>query len=172
MPGIGGYPLDLQEESEWCWAAVSQSVARFFDPQSGLKQCDIAAQVTNQPGCCGNIRECNAPARLTDALPVALAGKPSGASLKQVVSRPLRFDELQRELDAGRPVCIRIGWDGGGGHFIVLTGYQVLSSGDQHVDVADPLYPDCTVDYDELTNAYHGDGQWTHSFLLDVPKGA
>ena len=170
MSGIGGYPMDLQEESEWCWAAVALSVAKFFYPQSGEKQCDIAAKVTDKRHCCDAPPECNEPQRLTDALRVALSAQ-SGASLTKVVPRPLRFDELQRELDAARPVCIRIGWDGGGGHFVVLTGYQVLSSGDRHVDVADPLYPDCTVDYEELTNAYHGDGQWTHSFLLVLQGG-
>ena len=105
MPGIGGYPMDLQEESEWCWAAVALSVAKFFHPQLELEQCRIAAGVTGK-ACCGDdpSPECNVPERLTDALrkaeeliaaeglKAALPEPQLRARLTQVVPRPLRFD--------------------------------------------------------------------------------
>ena len=152
------YPLDPQEESEWCWAAVAQSVAKYFD-ESAQSQCAIAGLVMKDGNCCDNPVGCNEPAALTKAL--TKVGKPP-----ELVNRPLIPRELQKELDEHRPVCIRIGWDGGGGHFVVITGYQVLTSGALHVNVADPLYPNCTIDYDELSTSYHGDGQWTHSYLV------
>lgn len=166
MPGIGGYPIELQEESEWCWAAVALSVVKYFQNASQPQtQCAIASKVLHSQQCClpdkNNI--CNQPVKLGDAL-----GAKGIGALRQAgeIPRPLRFEEVQRELDAHRPICIRIGWDGGGAHAVVITGYQVLEGGIRHVDVADPMYPDCTIDYEELTNAYHGDGQWTHSYLL------
>jgi hypothetical protein len=75
----------------------------------------------------------------------------------------LRFDELQREIDAGRPVCAGITWASGGGHFVVLRGYRVLSSGARQVYVADPLNPSALVDFDEFTSSYYGDGSWTET---------
>ena len=172
MAAIGGYPLDPQQESEWCWAAVAQSVARYVDPQSKITQCAIANKVAakkgaskNKPNCCttADSSTCNCPQKLTDALDTL--GEKTVSPLR-IINRPLSFQELKQELDAELPVCIRIAWEGGGAHFVVITGYGRLTSGAQHVDVADPLYPDCTIDYEELRNAYHGDGQWTHSYLL------
>jgi hypothetical protein len=171
MPDTGGYLLETQEESEWCWAAVAQSVERFFDPNAELTQCQIANNVIVRRNCCGDPvpDSCNVPQRLTDAL-----GNRGIDRLQKdgALSRPLSFGELQQQLDAHRPVCVRIEWDGGGGHAVVVTGYQLLSSGARLVDVADPLYPDCTVDYEELANAYQGDGRWTDSFLVKAVKGA
>jgi hypothetical protein len=82
------------------------------------------------------------------------------------LQRPLRFDELQREIDRGRPVCADIEWDSGGGHSVAVRGYRVLSSGVRQVYVADPLNPSALVDFDEFTLAYYGDGQWTETDLV------
>ena len=39
----------------------------------------------------------------------------------------MTFAEVQAQIDDGLPVCIYIEWSGGGiGHFILISGYQVL----------------------------------------------
>jgi hypothetical protein len=161
-----GFNIQKQQHDKWCWAAVSVSLERYFVPTSTLTQGQMATEVLGIPGCSGNPGPCNQPAKLQDALDVVRQRTASGP-------RPLTFPaprgrltfrELGQELDGSLPVCVRIGWEGGGGHFLVLSGYQQLSSGDQLVDVADPFYGDGTIDYNELAFAYVDSGQWTATY--------
>src|SRR5947207_2381161 len=127
------FVMESQEQSEWCWAAVSVSVDHYFSTASNSTQCRVARDVLGLAGCCSNPDPCNEPARLQDALESVncLAASPTG---------PLSFAEVRQVIDASKPVCLRIGWDGGGGHFLALCGYRLSSSGIPLVDVEDPLY--------------------------------
>ena len=88
--------------------------------------------------------------------------------------RPLRFSEVQREIDAAPARMRQIAWYGGGGHFVVISGYRLSASGLELVEVADPLFPSSTILYDVLVSAYQnaqepsGGGEWTASFLVGV----
>jgi hypothetical protein len=65
------------------------------------------------------------------------------------------------EIDARRPVGLRIGWRGGGGHFIAIEGYR----GDGNaVAVEDPWYGTSDVEAATLRTAYQGAGTWTHVY--------
>jgi hypothetical protein len=66
------------------------------------------------------------------------------------------------EINADRPVGARIGWSGGGGHFIAIAGYS--TNGGQFLDVEDPWYSASTVTYAVLQTAYEGSGAWTHTY--------
>jgi hypothetical protein len=153
------FQMEKQEESEWCWAAVSASIDHHFDSSSTSTQCEIASEVINAPDCCTHKSQYNEPEQLQDALNVV-------HRLRKVTGR-LAFDQLQAEIDAGRPVGVMILWDGGDGaaHFVVVSGYCVLASGVRTIDVADPYYPDSTDDFDLFPSAYHGGGTWTASYL-------
>jgi len=78
----------------------------------------------------------------------------------------LTFQEVCLEIDEGRPVCAGIKWKSGGAHSVVIKGYRTLSSGAQQVYVADPLNPSSLVDYVEFVNAYHSDGEWVETDLV------
>jgi len=153
--------IETQEMSEWCWAAVSVSVDRFFNPGSGVRQCDVAQQVLNlNSNCCGNKQACNEPALLQDALKAI-------GRFKDAVGRRLRFTEIQTEINIRRrPVCVRIGWEEGGGHFVMIDQFIELTSGDQLVHVLDPLYPNSLIHYDDFVSEYQGDGRWTGTFFV------
>jgi hypothetical protein len=161
----GLFPLEKQRQDKWCWAAVSVSVDHYFSPRSNLTQCLIAQKVLNNGPCCSGQEGCNRAARLQAALSVV--GK-----LKTIVTRPLQFDEVRREINANRPVCVRIAWSGGGAHFVIIRGYRQSASGLQLVEVADPLFPSSTVLYDVLVSGYQNPenpddgGRWTASFLV------
>ena len=188
------FRIQLQEQSEWCWAAVAVSIERYFNPASTMGQCNIANRMLDElpcaqdclPGddgsCCGECDDCKCcchpeccdhPAKLEDALQKIY-------KWRATLDRPLRFDEIQREIDAGRPIGAGITWKSGNsgpkyrrndtpqqkGHFVVVRGYRVLSSGVRQVYVADPLNPSALVLYDEFTSAYYGDGEWTETDLV------
>ena len=125
-----------------------------------MTQCRVASDVTGKT-CCGPngaSADCNKAEQLQPALQ-------SVNRLRSVHSRALQFPEVQREIDAGRPVAARIEWISGGAHFVVLDGYRILPSA-VHLHVSDPLNPSCEVDFDEFTNNYQGDGKWTASYLV------
>src|SRR3954451_21309274 len=95
--------MERQKRSEWCWAAVSVSVNKLLRPESQHTQCDIAGSVLQQK-CCDSPapRECNQPHTLHPVLERLhlLAGAP--------VTKPVAFGEIQKEVDAGRPICVLI----------------------------------------------------------------
>ena len=156
--------VEPQQQSEWCWAAVTLAVEKYFNPASTLTQCSIANRVLGQKSCCGDQKEqaaCNKLEELQNALA-------SVNRLAAAIARPLRFTEVKQQIDAGLPVCARIQWASGGAHFVVLEGYRVLPSGAQHVYVADPLNPSAEVDFEEFMLAYHGEGEWTGSYLVQA----
>jgi hypothetical protein len=183
------FRIQLQEESEWCWAAVAASIEKYFNPRSAVEQCNVVNRVLQtssndfDDGCSGGCDDCkccchpdsdicNTPAQLADALQEIY-------KWRATLPRPLRFDEVQREIDGGRPIGVGITWASGNstpngtssnpqpkGHFVVVRGYRVLSSGARQVYVADPLNASGLVDFDEFTLAYYGDGAWTETDLV------
>ena len=152
------FEMQEQEEDHWCWAAVSASVDHYYNSGAALKQCAIASEVLEAKDCCYNKGEHDEPAALKDALGVV-------KRLKNAEGGSLEFKELQAELDAGRPVCVAIEWNGGGAHFVAVSGYQVSSSGIRTIEIGDPLYPNSTQDFDLFPSYYHGGGKWEATFL-------
>jgi hypothetical protein len=153
------FPIQPQEQSEWCWAAVAQSLDQYFNPNLKRTQCQIATLLFSPTKCCDDAEKCNLPKKLIDVLRKI-------NRFRSTSPRALLFEEVTPELDGGRPVCARIKWNDGGAHFVVITGYEVLQSGARHLEVADPFYPSAILDYDEFANNYHGDGVWTDTYLV------
>ena len=166
--------IERQLKNEWCWAAVSASVHKFF---RGIAQtqCQIAATVLKQQ-CCDPAfsGQCNLAQPLhpiLDSFGVLKAGDP--------ISRQLTFDEVRTEIDAGRPCCVLIKWltngeVGSDGHYIAINGYRVTPANRQFVSISDPLFSDSECDFTEFTSAkggYHdGRGVWTMTYRLVHPR--
>lgn len=153
------FPMQKQQQSMWCWAAVSSSVDCYFTPAAWQKQCEVACGALRRSDCCTTPPNCNTPALLQDGLTVVkhLRGTRRGR---------IRFDALVQEIDAGYPVCVRIGWYGGGGHFVVVSGYWVSPSGKQYVYVDDPWYLRSQMTYDDLCWNYLSKGAWTGTYFV------
>jgi papain like cysteine protease AvrRpt2 len=158
------FQIEKQREDLWCWAAVSASVDHYFFPASTFTQCKVAGKVLNRANCCADPDLCNDKATLQDALDAV-------GRLRDTRIGPLSFEDIRREIDAFLPIGVRIGWRGGGGHFVVISGYSESPSGAQLVDVADPLFPNSTMYYDDFVSAYQtgvtSGGEWTATFLLE-----
>lgn len=79
----------------------------------------------------------------------------------------LSFADIQAEIDAFKPVAIRIAWFGGGAHFVVIDGYQEFTSGEQQVHISDPDGGyGYNLDYNELFGGSELGGNWTSTFKL------
>lgn len=153
-----GFDIEAQQQTQWCWAAVAVSVARFYKSASSSTQCSVVSAELNQATCCtnGGTNKCNKPWFLENAL--QRVEHLDGAR----IDTHLQFGEVVTEIDEGQPLGVRIGWKGGGGHFVVVDGYATAS---QMVDVKDPWEDGHVfIPYATLRDRYNGNGSWTHSY--------
>lgn len=177
-------PLRKQQASEWCFAAVSQAVALYFDSTREIHQCQIVGRAFKR-ACCGDgmapVRspECNRQGYLHLALDsMGLLASPEEGASHKWIEGPVSFAVIRREIDAGRPVCVLIRWkSGGGGHFIMIEGYSVSIRGAASVWVRNPLSPGSSSrhPYDVIASnsddgGYQdGQGRWSYTFLVQPP---
>jgi len=76
------------------------------------------------------------------------------------------FQSVDDEIDAGRPLGIRVAWSGGGAHFLAIIGY--LEDVENYVAVDDPIYGKSDLTYDTLGTNYQGSGTWTHTYYTQA----
>jgi hypothetical protein len=148
------FAIQHQRQTNWCWAAVSATVSSFYrNPR--WTQCRVVSDQLNQQSCCsnGSTGECNKPWYLDQALQRI-------GHLNDYASGALSWADLKQDIDAGRPIGVRIGWATGGGHFVAVAGYSDAGV----INVQDPWYGQASVDYATFKTRYHGNGRWTHSY--------
>jgi hypothetical protein len=154
-----GFQMQEQLQSNWCWSAVSTSVSHYYNPASAWSQCSVANAELGETACCadGSTAACNRDWYLEKAL--ARVGNLDGWNS---VPAPLR--DIEHEVNAGRPLGVRIGWKGGGGHFVVLAGYDDPGTGPGFLRVEDSIYGKSRMPYSAFRNTYQGSGEWTHTY--------
>lgn len=160
-PGSGstGFKVQPQPQSNWCWAAVSTSVAAFYKAPGSWTQCKVANAELSRADCCGigASGPCNIPWYLDRALTRVGCFSGISASVEPLAN-------VQAEVAATRVLCLRIGWTGGGGHFIAIAGWYTGASGVVYINVEDPISGAVQVPYTKLVSAYQNAGRWTHSY--------
>lgn len=157
------YTNHIQEQTNWCWAAVSTAVDHYYNSSSPNTQCSVANGTLGRNDCCGvgASGPCNIPYFLNQALS-------NVGHLDFFTGSPYSFDKVVSEISSARPLCIRIGWAGGGGHFLAVYGYFALFVFSERLTLADPIYGVQTVNYTALFNdSYQGSGTWTHTYETD-----
>ena len=162
-----GLTVENQQQTNWCWAAVSNSVSHFYDAASTWTECTIVNAELGQSTCCtnGSSAACNQAWYLDKAL--TRVGR-----LQSWASGTLTFATVQSLVNNGRPPCARQGWSGGGGHFMAITCYfegllgkwSGAGSTAKRLRITDPWYGDSVVDYTVFVSGYQGTGSWTHSY--------
>jgi len=75
---------------------------------------------------------------------------------------PASMSELRSQLSAGHPVGARIGWAGGGGHFVTISG--CLDDATGVLEVRDPIYGTSEISIANFRSSYQGSGSWTHTY--------
>jgi hypothetical protein len=153
------FTTEAQLQDQWCWSAASISTSRFYNAQTTWSQCRLVNSELRVGTCCqnGSSSTCNKPWYLDRALRRT-------ANLNRVESDAVSRADVLAEIESDRPLCARVGWRGGGGHFVVISGIV----GDI-VTIDDPweggrsLMP-----YDEFRDNYQNDGEWTHSYFTQA----
>ena len=151
------FSMQAQTQSNWCWAATSVSVSHFYWTGSSWTQCRVAGGELGRTDCCNSPvpSPCNVPWYLDRAL--------TRTNNFVSITGPIAFTQVQAEIDAGRPVGARVGWSGGGGHFMVIYGYRRVGR-TVYLDIADPIYGNSSPTMTTFSSSYQGSGTWTHSY--------
>jgi hypothetical protein len=81
-----------------------------------------------------------------------------------MMSGQASFQQVRDEIDRGRPVGARIGWNNGGGHFVVIYGYSRIG-GTEYFDIDDSLNGKSHLSVTVFSSSYQGTGMWTHTYF-------
>ncbi len=175
---IARFVMQKQEQTQWCWAAVSVSHALFYDPGAIWTQCAVACAEKGGP-CCdaqpAQIKPCNHWHYLESAL--------ARVGIHRDLDDPVPFATVRSEIDGEHPLPCRVGWWGddgaldGSGHFVTLSGWALTSTGAEYVDVEDPWYQTepgkpAHIEFAEFESDYRNQGEWTHSYVRPGGGGA
>jgi len=153
------FNMEAQLKSNWCWAATANSVSHFYavllNPWS---QCKIASAEQGL-SCCNTPTPagCNVPWYLDKALDRTY-------NYVSFSSGTMTWDAVKAEIDKGLVVGTRIGWNNGGGHFMVIYGVSRIGA-TQYFYIDDPIYGKSVLTVDQFSNNYQGSGSWTHSYI-------
>lgn len=149
-----GFVMQPQQQTQWCWAANSVSVNLYYHSASGQTQCAVANIAMGQTTCCadGSTAQCNQPWFLDQALNIV-------GNLNAWSSGKATLAVVKSEIDQCHPFCLRIGWNGGGGHFVTVYGYSRRG-----LTIADPFYGNSVVTYATFPGTYQGGGTWTDNY--------
>ena len=152
------FNMEAQTQSNWCWAATATSVSHFYWLLSTWTQCRVATAELPPNNCCTTPvpSPCNVPWYLDRAL--------TRTNNFVSVTGPVSFQTVCDEIDAGRPVGARVGWSGGGGHFMVIYGYSSVA-GTDYFDIDDPIYGKSHLTVAAFSNHYQGSGTWTSTYF-------
>jgi len=123
----------------------------------------VARDTLGRRTCCASSEQnpCNQAAALEKALA-------TGPNFDGAQEGSLEFAEIEQRLNNGLPVCARIGWSNGGGHFVVISGFSVSRTGRRSLFINDPARqtPDDRWGYEDFRDAYLGRGRWTATYFV------
>lgn len=145
-------PYRKQLQDQWCWAACCQMLLAFLQ-HPDVQQCQMA-QDQFGGDCCvtPGSRTCNQgcfPENAYDRYGVSVTfAEQNGQS------------DIDRELEAGRPIELYYLWSNGGAHVALITGRNA----DGTYDVHDPYFGLGPRAFSRIATAY-GKGRWDSSYI-------
>lgn len=138
------------------------SVGLFF--QTGnWTQCDTANHCLNRTDCCSKPSNCNVYGYLDQSLTYC-------KSFNTMMSGTYSAANIENQINMGRPVCVRVAWNGGGAHFLAMTGYSYPDTSPNTVTIylQDSIYGASSMLLTNFPSQYHGGGTWTHTYLTQA----
>lgn len=111
--GAVDIPKVQQAKSNWCWAACGESIARYYG--NSITQATFAQQVK------GNTLN------VTAADSEVQSGLEHWGISGTLVQDSVAFSTISSNIKAGNPLYAGWSWSSGGGHALVLDGYDSTS---------------------------------------------
>lgn len=155
-------PMIAQEQTEWCWAACIEMVVKYDEPDNKLQQCELANGAFGNTSCCKSPKSslCNRPLPIPA---VSLEWSRQGYSCINEAGE-VKWNDLVGEVLKGRPIECALLWNKGGGHAVLIVGFDEDPTG-QWVFVNDPWELEKKILFSELQKAY-GSGKWRYTWHL------
>jgi len=173
MAGSGYKYLDIeqvtQEHSQWCWAASSVDVLRWYGKNP--TQCGIVNWAFGRNDACTSASfnwnsYANQPNSLYGTYGSVQDILASNGVRNQAYASASSWSAVVSDVNANRPFVIRFGWYGGGGHIMVGYGYHDLN-GTQMIGYMNP-WPGEGYTWSSYSwtvySAY--DHSWTHTLRM------
>ena len=152
------FNMQPQTQSNWCWAATSTSVSKFYSFFSPWTQCKVAGAELSQTCCASPVPSpCNVPWYLDRALTRT-------QNFVSYQGGTITWQRVKQELENGLVVGTRIGWSGGGGHFMTIHGVSRIGL-TEYLHIDDPIYGKSVLTYNQFATNYQGSGTWTHTYF-------
>lgn len=153
-------PILKQEQTQWCWATVMQMVFQKYGDTT-TQQCSLSNTAFGNTVCCASPSSslCNKP---LPVIQISSEWDKFKFSAK-FVNGLIEFSDLQNEINNDCPVEIGFKWSGGGGHAVVVIGWDIINLV-PHVLIHDPSRGILTIPYEKVKTAY-GEGQWKWSWI-------
>ncbi|WP_338849090.1 papain-like cysteine protease family protein [Massilia sp. W12] len=157
--------LTPQLRSNWCWAAVACAVAAHYGDRS-WDQCKLAWRILGDGHLPGPAPQVLLQAAQYDAkAELAYVLRYLNCLYGVSCGRP-PFRRLMREIDAGRPLCVGIAWDGGGLHYVLLDGY---CRNTRQIRILDPQHGASTLQFEDFPLRYRRGGEWAQTCWTQNP---
>ena len=155
--------MQHQQGNNWCWAAVSVSIANYYTADSAT-QCDVASKELRL-GCCPERPGDPCPGNCDVPWQLNLALKRVG-HLDSTLGQAATFAAVQAEINSQQPIGCHITWVLGSGHFVAITGWSLGASGTSYVDIKDPFYGPTTLPFSQFSTAYQKSGDsWDYTYF-------
>ncbi len=124
-------PHVTQQHSEWCWAADANAVLTYRGISN--TQCGIADWVDSIGYACTSAPfdwndNANSPNTIIGTTGISGILWSLGRRDTQYYDGPVSFGLASRSVDAGDPIIVLWTWPDGGGHFIVVDGYDAQAN--------------------------------------------
>ncbi len=152
-------PQYNQEQDQWCWNASAQMVLAFYGnsySQTAIANWAVGGQ--------------NIPNYLYGSTDSSMHGDDEilqhfGSLGSTGQASALSLNETSTEIGASKPIMLRWGWNGGGGHIAVIHGVDGNT-----VYVRDPWPANGSQiqSYAWVCSPYGNSGSWTHSLTMST----
>ncbi len=169
-----------QKQRNWCWAAVSQTV-RKNNKDVFRYQCKMAsALLTNNSDtyCCGtdtrwekNLYDSNThPNRKSQCdKPYSISKALEWNGIYQKTYRsPGSSSSIRDQIGYNDPVVVRVAWNSGGGHAMVIYGVTVGGIAGTTYNLWNPgRSSGAETIYHSSLRQYRGSGSWSHTYFTN-----
>lgn len=159
---ISDYMIDKQLQSNWCWAAITASLARFYKKNDFADQTKLVSTILSNGYCCNGkgCGMCNRPWYVGEALDHV-------GILRNAIPYPVSQEALIRELACNRPVVVVIKWQQSAtGHILVVSGFtrsrQFLTWDSRGPGMR-------LLSFSDLCTGYEGKSLWVNTFFTGLP---
>lgn len=154
------FSMAAQEQSDWCWSAVTVGMANYLDGAVTWTQCGLAGVHLDRTDCCssaGASGPCNVVSGVDRSLPHT-------GHFAEWKTSDISYSQVKAQLLLNRPIAVMVNWSGtSNNHYVVITGCE----DEEFLHVDDPGGGGSVafIPYSTLQSSYQGSGVWVQTIL-------